>query len=89
MNEFDSLTVINYLKNIRYMNPTHLGVVTDGNNMFNQDVVLCNITDENITIEVIAAGDTNPVSVVLTPGWNPIIVKQVNNATANTLIYGY
>lgn len=71
------------------MNPTHLGIIAAGDTQFDRNVTLCNITDNNITVTVIAAGDTTEQSVVLTPGWNPIVVKSIKGATANTLLYGY
>ena len=86
-------TDISELKDIslkqNYLNPTHLGIVSEGDTTFEQNVVLCNITDNNITVTVIAADDTTAQSIVLTPGWNPVIIKSISGATANTLIYGY
>lgn len=72
-----------------FLNPTHLGIVSEGDTTFEQNVVLCNITDNNITVSVTAADDTAAQSIVLTPGWNPVIVKAITGATANTLIYGW
>lgn len=72
-----------------FLNPTHLGIVSEGDTTFEQNVVLCNITDDNITVTVTAADDTATQSIVLTPGWNPVIIKSISGATANTLIYGY
>ena len=72
-----------------FLNPTHLGIVAEGDTTFEQNVVLCNITDSNITVSVTAADDTAAQSIVLTPGWNPVIVKAITAATANTLIYGW
>lgn len=72
-----------------FLNPTHLGIVSEGDTTFDQNVVLCNITDNNITVSVTAADDTAAQSIVLTPGWNPVIVKAITGATANTLIYGW
>lgn len=72
-----------------FLNPTHLGIVSEGDTTFEQNVVLCNITDSNITVNVTAADDTAAQSIVLTPGWNPVIVKAITGATANTLIYGW
>lgn len=72
-----------------FLNPTHLGIVSEGDTTFEQNVVLCNITDNNVTVSVIAADDTAAQSIVLTPGWNPVIVKAITGATANTLIYGW
>lgn len=71
------------------MVPTHLGIVAAGDTEFGKNVTLCNITDNNITITVTAAGDTSEQAIVLTPGWNPIVVKSIKGATANTLLYGY
>lgn len=73
----------------QYLNPTHLAIVPAGSTTFEQNVVLCNITDGNITVTVTAADDTVAQSVVLTPGWNPVIIKSISDATANTLIYGW
>lgn len=72
-----------------YINPTHMMSVPEGDTTFDQNVVLCNITDNNITVTVTAADDTTVQSIVLTPGWNPVIVKAITGATANTLIYGW
>ena len=71
------------------MIPTHLGIVAAGDTEFGKNVTLCNISNDNITITVTAAEDTAEQSIVLTPGWNPIVVKSIKGATANTLLYGY
>ena len=85
--KLDSLISVQLKQN--FLNPTHLGIVTEGDTTFEQNVVLCNITDSNITVSVTAADDTAVQSIVLTPGWNPVIVKAITAATANTLIYGW
>ena len=74
---------------LNFMNPTHLGVVAEGDTSFEQPVVLCNVTDSNVTVTVTANQDTNPVSITLTPGWNPVVVKAITGATANQLVYGF
>lgn len=85
-----NIAAINAATNkLAIMNPTHIAPVSAGDVTFNNNVTLCNITDENITITVTAAGDTIEQSIVLTPGWNPIVVKSIKGATANTLLYGY
>ena len=52
-------TDISELKDIslkqNYLNPTHLGIVSEGDTTFDQNVVLCNITDNNITVSVTTA----------------------------------
>ena len=85
--KLDSLIGVQLKQN--FLNPTHLGVVSEGDTTFEQNVVLCNITDNNITVTVTAADDTAAQSIALTPGWNPVIIKSISGATANTLIYGY
>ena len=85
--KLDSLIGVQLKQN--FLNPTHLGIVAEGDTTFEQNVVLCNITDSNITVSVTAADDTAAQSIVLTPGWNPVIVKAITAATANTLIYGW
>lgn len=48
-----------------------------------------NITEDPITVEVILAGMETAVTTVFYAGWNVELVKQVNNAQANTLQYGF
>lgn len=54
-----------------------------------QPFLLKNITEENITIDIIPAGQSNAINTILYPGWNVELVNQVNGVTANTLQYGY
>lgn len=51
--------------------------------------LLKNITEDPITVEVVLAGMDEPITTVLYSGWNVELVKQVNNAIADTLQYGY
>lgn len=85
--KLDSLIGVQLKQN--FLNPTHLGIVSEGDTTFDQNVVLCNITNDNITVTVTAADDTAASSIVLAPGWNPVVVKSVNGAVENTLVYGY
>lgn len=48
-----------------------------------------NITDNNVTIEVRPAGQSEFVSTVLYPGWNPELISEIKNVTANQLQYGW
>lgn len=48
-----------------------------------------NITEDPIQVEVVLAGMEEPITTVLYSGWNVELVKQVNNAVADTLQYGY
>lgn len=51
--------------------------------------LLKNVTEDPITVEVVLAGMDEPITTVLYSGWNVELVKQVNNAEADTLQYGY
>ena len=51
--------------------------------------VVKNVTEDPITVEVVLAGMDEPITTVLYSGWNVELVKQVNNAKADTLQYGY
>lgn len=72
-----------------------MGEITSG--IFNIDnglgdkvpFLIKNITDENITITIVPAGNDSPIETVLYPGWNVELVKEVQNAEANTLQYGF
>lgn len=72
-----------------FSNPKHIGIVVAGSTEFEQNVVLCNITEGDVVIDVISADNTEAVQVTLVPGWNPIIIKSVINASSNTLLYGW
>lgn len=52
-------------------------------------VLLKNITEENISISLKPAGQTDFVTTVLYPGWNVELVNAVKGVTANTLQYGW
>lgn len=71
------------------INPTHIAAVTAGDTTFDQHVVLCNITDDNISVTIMAADDNQNTTIILAPGWNPVVVKSITGAVENTLVYGY
>lgn len=48
-----------------------------------------NITEDNVEVEIVPAGQTTAITTVLYPGWNVEIVNQVNNAPADILQYGF
>lgn len=51
--------------------------------------LLKNVTEDPITVEVVLAGMDEPITTTIYSGWNVELVKQVNNAEADTLQYGY
>lgn len=51
--------------------------------------LLKNITEDSIQVEVVLAGMEEPITTTIYSGWNVELVKQVNNAVADTLQYGY
>ena len=82
-------SVKNLTNKYGYLNPTRYKSVPAGDTTFANACVLCNITDENITVTVTSSYDSSTQSVVLVPGWNPIVVKAITGATENTLLYGW
>lgn len=71
------------------INPTHVVAVPAGDTTFGQNVVLCNITKYYLTVTITAANDITAQSIVLAPGWNPVVIKSITGAVENTLVYGY
>lgn len=72
----------------------HMGVIPSGD--FNitisgkkQPFLIKNITEDNVEVEIVPAGQTESITTVLYPGWNVEIVNQINNAPADTLQYGF
>lgn len=51
--------------------------------------LLKNITEDNISIEIRPAGQTEFITTILYPGWNVELVNAVKGVTANTLQYGW
>ena len=51
--------------------------------------LLKNITEDNISVEIVPYSQEESVTTILYPGWNVELVKEVKNAKANTLQYGY
>lgn len=71
------------------INPTHIVAVAAGDTTFDQHVVLCNTTNDNISVTIMAADDSQNTTIILTPGWNPVVIKSITGAVENTLVYGY
>mgnify|MGYP001527326453 CR=1 FL=1 len=57
--------------------------------MGKEPFLLKNITEDPIQVEVVLAGMEEPITTTIYSGWNVELVKQVNNAVADTLQYGY
>ena len=53
------------------------------------DFLVKNITEGNIQLQVRPAGQSEFITTVLYPGWNPEIYSEVKGVLANTLQYGY
>lgn len=73
---------------------TRMGTIPSGN--FNitvsgkkQPFLIKNITEDNVEVKIVPAGQTKAVTTILYPGWNVEIVNQINNAPADTLQYGF
>lgn len=54
-----------------------------------QPFLIKNITEDNVEVKIVPAGQTETVTTILYPGWNVEIVNQINNAPAYTLQYGF
>lgn len=54
-----------------------------------QPFLIKNITEDNVKVEIVPAGQRKAITTVLYPGWNVEIVNQINNAPADTLQYGF
>lgn len=48
-----------------------------------------NIGDDNVTVSIVPAGGTEPVSTVVYPGWNVELVKEIRDNNSEDLQYGY
>ena len=71
-----------------------MGTIPSGN--FNitvsgkkQPFLIKNITEDNVEVKIVPAGQTEAVTTILYPGWTGEIVNQINNAPADTLQYGF
>lgn len=63
--------------------------VPSGN--FNPGVnfLLKNISDDDVEVTIIPAGQKDSIKTILGVGWNPEICKGVTNAPSGVLQYGY
>lgn len=66
-----------------------IGNIPAGNYEPGNIFLIKNITEDNITVEVLPATSNDYISTVLYPGWNPELVRGVKGVTANQLQYGY
>lgn len=51
-------------------------------------ILVKNITDDNITLEVLLADSNEYISTILYPGWNPELIIGIKNVPENTLQAG-
>lgn len=79
----------NSMLNNGMVNPRHIKTVPAGDFTLEPFGVLCNITNDYLTVTVTAADDVTAQTITLAPGWNPVIVKSITGAVENTLVYGY
>ena len=54
----------------------------------NFPVLIKNITDSNITVEVLLADSSDYVSTILYPGWNPELIIGIKNVPRDSLQAG-
>ena len=48
-----------------------------------------NVGEDNITVNIVPAGGTEPVSTVMYPGWNVELIKEIRDNSSEELQYGY
>lgn len=51
-------------------------------------VLIKNITDENVTLQVLLADASDYISTILYPGWNPELIVGIKDVPENTLQAG-
>lgn len=51
-------------------------------------VLIKNITDQNVTLEVLLADSSEYISTSIYPGWNPELIIGIKNVPGNTLQAG-
>lgn len=54
----------------------------------NTPVLLKNITEDNVTLQILLMDSNDYVSTVIYPGWNPELVIGIKNVPGNTLQAG-
>lgn len=52
-------------------------------------ILLKNISDDDVEVTIIPAGQKDSIKTILGVGWNPKICKGVINAPSGVLQYGY
>lgn len=68
---------------------TVLSNVPEGEHSSEYAFLLKNITEDNLTVEILPLNGDIWIQTVLYPGWNVELVRGVRNVTVNTLQYGY
>lgn len=76
-------------KEITRLQVTVVKDIPAGNFSLTVPFVIKNNTEDPITVEILPIGQSDYISTILSPGWNPEIVIGVKNVTDKTLQYGY
>lgn len=67
----------------------NMGNIPEGDFKPGITFLIKNITEDNITVQILPANASEYIETVLYPGWNPELVKGVKQVSANQLQYGY
>lgn len=66
-----------------------MGNIPAGEFSLGMPFLVKNITEDAITITIKPAGQSNTISTLLYPGWNPELIASIIGAPVNSLQYGY
>lgn len=61
----------------------------EGDQEFRIPVLIKNITDDNITCEILLPNNEDYIQTVLYPGWNSELITGIRQVQANKLQYGF
>lgn len=65
-----------------------VGDIPEGNYKPNRNFLIKNITEEDMKVTIIPAGQQRPIETTIYVGWNPEICKEIVNAPAG-LQFGF
>lgn len=60
-----------------------------GNYTQDEPFLIKNITDNNITLQVLLADDDDYIENIIYPGWNPELVKGIKGVKDNNILIGW
>lgn len=80
--------IINANLRVNSLQVSQLFAIPAGDFDYEEAFLLKNITDDELTLEILPADQEEYIQTVIYPGWNPELVVAVKNVVANTLQMG-